>query len=115
VSKTAHDRIVVALVNGSRAKVAIPPLYAAFEVHRRGTTIPCVDEPVRLETPEVLDPGASFTAPVAVSCHGRGDEGVYDVDAFLVVDDGGRRTQQSIGSLRVEVGTDPALNNRVLR
>lgn len=107
--------IVVALVNGSRSRVALPPLRIAFKVRRHGETIACVDEPIVLATPEVLDPGASHSAPVAVSCLGLGVPGKYDVEAFILADDGGRRTEQPIGALKVEISGDPASNARVLR
>jgi hypothetical protein len=101
----ALGRIVVAVVNGGRDPVELPPLRLALRVYRVGTPIPCVDEPTRLAAPPLLAPGASYREPIEVSCLGLSVPGRYDVAARVVVDGIG---ETEIGRLRVEITNDPA-------
>lgn len=106
-------RVYVALVNARSERIPLPPLRLAVRVRKVGTDIPCEDEPARLASPAMLDPGESRTLPVELSCLGLGVNGTYDVDARLLVDESARPSEHAIGSLRIFVSTDPARNQRI--
>jgi hypothetical protein len=103
---SGSGRIVVALVNGARRPIELPPMRLALRTYRVGSPIPCEDEPIALDVPQVLAPGESFHQPVLVSCLGLGVEGSYDVAARLQVGDGDVETE--LGRLRIEIATDPS-------
>lgn len=111
----AKGRMVVSLVNASTERVALPPMRLALRVRKVNAVVPCEDEPVRLDAPGALDPGASRTVPVDVSCLGLGVTGTYDVEARLLVERDGQVSDEPIGALRVEVTSDPARNRRILQ
>jgi hypothetical protein len=109
-SSKGKGRIVVALVNATHEPIALPPMHVALQVRRVGTDIPCEDQPTELVLPARLDGSAVITRPVDVSCLGLGVTGTYDVEARLLVGD----EVFPIGSLRVDVSTDPSHRNRRL-
>jgi hypothetical protein len=109
-SSTSVGRIVVALVNGSGAPIALPAMRVATRVRRVGTDIPCEDEPAVVDLPARLEPGEVLTRPIDVSCLGLGVTGTYDVEARLLAGD----IRQSIGTLRIDVSTDPSHQYRRL-
>jgi hypothetical protein len=109
-STNGVGRIVVALVNAKSERIALPPMHVGLRVRRVGTDIPCEDEPTLLALPSHLEGSGVLTRPVDVSCLGLGVTGTYDVEARLLVGD----EVFSIGSLRVEVSTDPSHRNRRL-
>lgn len=109
-SSNGKGRIVVALVNATHDPVPLPPMHIALRVRRVGTDIPCEDEPTSLVLPPRLEGSAVLTRPVDVSCLGLGVTGTYDVEARLLV----AEEVFPIGSLRIEVSTDPSHRNRRL-
>lgn len=100
----AHGRIAVAIVNGGRVPLELPPLRLALRVTKRGTPIPCEDEPTALRSPRVLGAGGVYREPIEVSCIGLGHPGTYDVEARLL-QPGDRETQ--LGTLRIVVDDAP--------
>jgi hypothetical protein len=109
-TSTSKGRIVVAMVNAKNERIALPKTYVALRVRRVGTDIPCEDEPTRLLLPRMLDGNTVLTRPVDVSCLGLGATGTYDVEARLLLGE----EVFPIGSLRVEISTDPSHQNRRL-
>ena len=109
-SSKGPGRIVVALVNARSERIALPPMHVGLRVRRLGTDIPCEDQPTLLVVPPYLEGGAVLTRPIDVSCLGLGVTGSYDVEARLFVGD----EVFPIGSLRVDVSTDPSHQNRRL-
>lgn len=102
-SGVGKGRIAVLLVNGSAAPLVVPKAYLALRVFRAGSSIPCEDEPMLLDT-GVLEAGQSFRKTLEVSCLGLGTPGKYEVVARLLV---GEETIP-IGALRVEITNDPS-------
>lgn len=105
----AHGRVAVAIVNGGRVPLELPPLKLALRVTKLGTPIPCEDEPTPLKAPRVLGAGAVYTEPIDVSCIGLGRAGAYDVEARLLQPggaDGDRVTE--LGTVRIVVDASPA-------
>jgi hypothetical protein len=98
-----HGRLVLGLVNAGSEPVVPPPMSVRLRVYRVGTPIPCEDEPIALALPAVLGPGTRHYVPVVVSCLGLGIEGVYDVEAVLLV----RGGEQVVGRLRLGITHDP--------
>lgn len=106
-SSTGTGRIVVALANTTDDAIVLPAMRVAVRVRRAGTDIPCEDEPTKIALPPRLEGGAVVTRPVDVSCLGLGVAGTYDVEARLLVGE----EAFPIGSLRVDVSTDPSRRN----
>jgi hypothetical protein len=109
-SSSGPGRIVVALVNARSDRLALPTTQVSLRVRKVGTDIPCEDEPQTLALPAYLEPNAVLTRPVDVSCLGLGVTGSYDVEARLLIGD----DLFPIGSLRIDVSTDPSHRNRRL-
>lgn len=109
-STSGLGRMVVALVNERSEGIALPPMSIALRVRRAGTDIPCEDEPTPLALPAMLDANAVVTRPIDVSCLGLGVTGTYDVEARLLVGE----HAFPIGSLRLDVTSDPSHVNRRL-
>ncbi len=109
---SGSGRTLLALVNATRSPIALPPMLLALRVYKLGSPIPCEDKPIALSLPAFLAAGQAHYEPIEVSCLGLTTPGTYDIVAQLLVprDDGGT-LDVSLGRLRVDVVTDPALVN----
>jgi hypothetical protein len=86
----AAARIVVAVVNGSRAPVALAPLHAVLRVTRRGSSIQaCPDRVVDLAFTGTLAAGHMRALPMPLGCD-ISTEALYDVDVSVTNASGGR-------------------------
>lgn len=110
----APSKVAVAIVNGGASAVVAPPLRMALRVYRRGTAIPCEDQPHALELPPTLLPGRSYVQLVAVSCLGLGTPGHYEIAPRILVPASIEREalEVELGRVQVEVSSDPSIFDR---
>jgi hypothetical protein len=107
-SKDASGKLAIALVNGGATTIEIPPLRLALRVYRAGLSVPCEDEPIKLQTPASMAPGRTHVEVLQVSCLGLAKPGRYEVAARLLVAGGSAESELELGRFRVEVSSDPA-------
>lgn len=99
-------RIVVGLINATRAPVVLSSAQASLRVTRRGSTLPpCVDRNVELPFTGPLAPGRMQTFATPLGCVLSADA-VYDVDVFLS-NGAGARVKLATHAIRVGVIPPP--------
>ncbi len=99
-------RIVIAVVNGTRAPVPLSPLHAVLRVSRRGSTVaPCGERTVDLSFSGSLGPGRAQTQTAPLGCD-LSAEAVYDVDVSLA-SPAGARLHVATHTIRVGVLPPP--------
>ena len=82
-----HDpkaaRIMIAMINGTRAPITLAPVRASFRVTRRGSTVPpCPEHGVDLAFTGALAPGRLQTLMTPLNCE-IWAEAIYDVDVSI--------------------------------
>ncbi len=99
-----HARVVVAMINGTRAPATLAPVSATFHVGRRGVRIaPCPDRRVDLSFGGALASGRTQMVAVPLGCE-LSQEAIYDVDVTIA---NGGGTQVKLASQAVRVGMLP--------
>ncbi len=99
-------RIVVGLINATRAPVTLVPLRASLRVTRRDSTVPpCVDHVVDLAFTGSLAPGRVQTLATPLGCELSVDA-VYDVDVS-VTNGAGAKVKLATHAIRVGVLPPP--------
>lgn len=99
-------RFVVAMINGSRAKVTLTSVRGIVKVARRGSTVaPCPEHSVDLVFNATLEPGRSQSLTTPLGCN-IGADAVYDVD-ISIANAAGRRVKLATHSIRVGVLPPP--------
>jgi hypothetical protein len=99
-------RIVVALINATRAPVTLAPIHAVMHVTRRGSTVaPCPVRDVTLAFGGALAPGRSQALSSPLGCD-LSAEAVYDVD-LSVSNASGASVRLAKHSIRVGVLPPP--------
>lgn len=99
-------RVVVAMINGTRAPVALTPVRAILKVTRRGSTVaPCPERSVELPFASSLEPGRSLSLTTPLGCN-IAAEAVYDVD-ISVANAAGAKVKLATHAIRVGVLPPP--------
>lgn len=107
-----HGRTLLGFVNATSAPLSLPRMRLLLRVRRVGSSFHCEDKPILLDLPDVLPAGEAHYEPIEVSCLGLTVPGEYEIAAQLLLpDSGGGEREVSLGRLRVDVVTDPALLN----
>jgi hypothetical protein len=97
-------RIVVALINGTRAPVTLAPVRATMRVTRRGSSAPaCAERGVDLAFAGTLAPGRSQSQSTPLGCD-ISTEALYDVEVS-VANGAGTRVRLATHTIRVVVNT----------
>ncbi len=99
-------RVVIALINGSRAPIALGPVHATLRVTRRGSTVPpCPERGVELAFSGSLASGASRALTMPLGCV-LSAEAIYDVDV-AIANAAGARAHVATHSIRVGILPTP--------
>jgi len=99
-------RIVVALINATRAPITVAPLHAVMRVTRRGSTVaPCPAQDVTLAFNGALAPGRSQALSSPLGCD-LSAEAVYDVEVSAT-SPGGASVRLAKHAIRVAVIPPP--------
>lgn len=100
-------RVVIALINASRAPVTLSPVHATLRVTRRGSTVaPCPEHGVELAFSGVLASGSTRAVTMPLGC-ALSAEAIYDVD-IAVASAAGARVHVATRAIRVGVIPPPA-------
>jgi hypothetical protein len=99
-------RVVVALINGTRAAITVAPVRATLRVARRGSTVaPCPERNVDLAFTGSLGPGRSQSLATPLGCK-LDAEAVYDID-IAVANAAGAKVHLATHALRVGILPPP--------
>ena len=99
-------RIVLAMINGTRAPLTLAPVHASFRVTRRGSTVPpCPERGVDLAFTGALMPGRSQTLATPLGCE-LFAEAIYDVD-IAIANAAGTKVHVATHAVRVGILPPP--------
>ena len=100
-------RVVIALINASRAPVTLSPVHATLRITRRGSTVPpCPEHGVELAFSGVLASGGTRAVTMPLGC-ALSAEAVYDVD-IAIANAAGAKIHVATRAIRVGVIPPPA-------
>lgn len=99
-------RVVVALINGTRAAIKVAPVRATMRVTRRGSTVPtCRERSVDLAFSGSLEPGRKQSVATPLGCVLEA-ESLYDID-IAIANSAGANVHLATHAIRVGVLPPP--------
>jgi hypothetical protein len=104
-TKRGHPRVGIALSNVGAGPIELPPVRVETRARHRDAPWSCTSTAAALSFPTRLESGSVHRRSVDVACLGFDAPGPYDVEIVLGIGDD---RQIPLGSLRIDIGDDPA-------